>query len=353
MPILRALDCQIDSLSVCCYLICCLKKTNWFWTASEAVFLKKKLLSYLGPAFAVFLLVASVAVIRQELKSYSFQDVIQSLSAISTTQRWLAVLFTAAGYGAMTGYDRLAFVHLKYPLAYWRSASTNFICSAVGNTIGFPLFTASAIRYRRYGRWGVPPLVTTEATAFALGSFWLGLFVLGGAAFLIAPLPVPPQLHLPFTTARPLGGVLALAGVVYALGCLMVRKPLTIKGHGFRFPSFGVAIAQFTVSSLDWGMAAAVLYALIPLDDMGYFSFLNIYLLAMGAGVISSVPGGAGVFETVIILLLDGKVPGDAVLASLFAYRMIYYLLPFAIALIFFLFQESAANFQVHRSRSE
>lgn len=315
--------------------------------------MKKKLLSFLGPAFAIFLLVASVAVIRQELKSYSFQDVTQSLSAISATQRWLAVLFTAIGYGAMTGYDWLAFVHQKYSLSYWRTASTNFICSAVGNTVGFPLFTASAIRYRRYGRWGVPPLVTTEATAFALGSFWLGLFVLGGAAFLTAPLPVPTQLHLPFTTARPLGMILALAGVAYLLGCLIVRKPLMIRGHGFRFPSFGVAIAQFLVSSLDWGMAAAVLYTLIPLGDIGYFSFLNIYLLAMGAGVISSVPGGAGVFETVVILLLAGKVPGDAVLASLLAYRMIYYLLPFAIALMLFLLQESSANLQARRSRLE
>ncbi len=315
--------------------------------------MRKKLLSYLGPAFAIFLLVASIAVIRQELKNYSLQDVIQSLSAISTMQRWLALLFTAMGYGAMTGYDWLAFVHLKYPLSYWRTASTNFICSAVGNTLGFPLFTASAIRYRRYGRWGVPPLVTTEATAIALGSFWLGLFALGGAAFLIAPLSVPAQLHLPFANARPLGVALALAGGVYLLGCLMVRKPLVIRGHGFRFPSFGMAIAQFAVSSLDWGLAAAVLYVLIPRGDISYFSFLNIYLLAMGAGVISSVPGGAGVFETVVILLLAGTVPGDAVLASLLAYRMIYYLLPFAIALIFFLFQESSLSFQARRSRSK
>lgn len=180
-----------------------------------------------------------------------------------------------------------------------------------------------------------------------------GAFCLRGRCFLIAPLPVPAQLHLPLPTARPIGVALALAGVVYALGCVIVRKPLMIKGHGFRFPSFGVAIAQFTVSSLDWGMAAAVLYTLIPLGDISYFSFLNIYLLAMGAGVISSVPGGAGVFETVVILLLNGKMPGDAVLASLLAYRMIYYLLPFAIALILFLFQEFAANFQARRSRPE
>ncbi len=91
-------------------------------------------------------------------------------------------------------------------------------------------------------------------------------------------------------------------------------------------------------------MAAAVLYTLISTDDISYFSFLNIYLLAMGAGSISSVPGGAGVFETVVILLLDGKVPGDAVLAALLVYRIVYYLLPFAIALFLLFVQESFAK---------
>ena len=306
--------------------------------------MKKRLLSYLGPAFAIVLLIVSIGVIRQELKHYSFDDIKQSISAISAVQRWLAVAFTALGYSVMTGYDALAFVHLKYPMSYWRAGTTNFICSAIGNTVGFPLLTASAIRYRRYGRWGVPPLVTTEATAFALGSFWLGLFTLGGAAFLIAPLPIPTQLDLPFSTARPLGAILVLAAVVYWVGSLTVRKPFVLKDHEFRFPNAKVAIAQFAVSSLDWGMAAAVLYTLVPAGDISYFSFLNIYLLAMGAGVISSVPGGAGVFETVIILLLNGKVPGDAVLASLLAYRAIYYLLPFAIALCLFAAQESLAN---------
>ena len=308
--------------------------------------LRKKLLSYLGPAFAGCLLLVSIAVIRQELEGYSLQDIQQSLGAISVRQRWLAVAFTALGYGAMTGYDTLAFVHLKHPLSYWRKSTTNFVCSAVGNTIGFPLLTASAIRYRRYGRWGVPPMVTTEVTAFALGSFWLGLFALGGVTFLVAPLPVPAQLSLPFATARPLGVALAIAALLYALGCCFVRKPLTINGHGFRFPSLKVAIAQFVVSSLDWGLAAAVLYTLIPLEDIGYFSFLNIYLLAMGAGATSSVPGGAGVFETVVILLLDGKVSGDVVLASLLAYRIIYYLLPFAAALCLFALQAFLDDFK-------
>lgn len=40
----------------------------------------------------------------------------------------------------------------------------------------------------------------------------------------------------------------------------------------------------------------------------------------MFAGVISNVPGGLGVFETVILLILSDKVSAAAVLGSLLAY---------------------------------
>jgi hypothetical protein len=52
----------------------------------------------------------------------------------------------------------------------------------------------------------------------------------------------------------------------------------------------------------------------------------------MSGGVASNVPGGLGVFEGVILLLLSAKVPAAAVLASLLAYRAIYYFLPLGFA---------------------
>jgi phosphatidylglycerol lysyltransferase len=48
--------------------------------------------------------------------------------------------------------------------------------------------------------------------------------------------------------------------------------------------------------------------------------------------VISNVPGGIGVFETVLLLLLR-SVPEGRLLGALVAYRAIYYFVPFAIAL--------------------
>ena len=100
-----------------------------------------------------------------------------------------------------------------------------------------------------------------------------------------------------------------------------------------QLPSLQLSLAQILVSSLDWSLAAAVLYTLLPASTpLSYSGFLEIYLLAMSAGVLSNVPGGLGVFETVVLLLLSPQVPAAAVLGSLLAYRGVYYFLPLALA---------------------
>lgn len=301
--------------------------------------MQKKILSYLGPAIAILLLLVSVVVITGELKNYSLQDVAQSFGAISTGQIGMAIALTFFGFLAMTGYDALAFRHLKVPLAYRRIALTTFISIAFSNVIGFAIVTGSAIRYRRYSAWGVSGWAIAHVIAFANFSFLLGLFALGSLAFLYAPLSIPAASHLPFTTARPLGGIFLSLTAAYLASSLLIKRQITLRQFSFRVPALPIALSQIAVSSLDWGLATAVLYTLVPTGD-SYFSFLNIYLLAMAAGVASSVPGGVGVFETVMILLLADRVPGDAVLAALLAYRIIYYLLPFAIAAILLAAQE-------------
>ncbi len=72
-----------------------------------------------------------------------------------------------------------------------------------------------------------------------------------------------------------------------------------------------------------------MLYILLPAyPDLNYFIFFGSYLLAQIAGVISNVPGGLGVFETVLILLISPPIPADQLLGALLVYRLVYYFLP-------------------------
>lgn len=293
----------------------------------------KKLQHNFSTLFGLLLLVLSLWAIANELREYNYRDILNSLAAIPKSRLSWAIWLTVLGYLVMIGYDILGFSYINRSLSWNKIALTNFISSAFSNTIGFALLTGSAIRYRFYAIWGVSAVAIAQVIAFANFTFWLGMFAVAGLLFLINPLKIPTQLHLPFATVRPIGVIFILLVAAYLLGSIFIKQPLIIRGQEFRFPSFKISLAQIAISSFDWILAAAVLYALLPSNTpFSYLDFLGIYLLAMFAGVVSNVPGGLGVFETIILLILSSKVSGAAILSSLLAYRGVYYFLPLLLA---------------------
>ncbi|MEH2035327.1 lysylphosphatidylglycerol synthase domain-containing protein [Nostoc sp.] len=293
----------------------------------------KKLRLNFSSLFGLLLLLLSLWAIANELRQYNYRDILNSLAAIPKSRVSWAIWLTALGYLVMIGYDILGFNYINRSLSWNKIAFTNFISSAFSNTIGFALLTGSAIRYRFYSTWGVSAVAIAQVIAFANFTFWLGMFAVAGFLFLINPLKIPTQLHLPFATVRPIGVIFILLVAVYLLGSIFIKQPLIIRGHEFRFPSFKISLAQIAISSFDWILAAAVLYVLLPSNiSLSYLDFLGIYLLAMFAGVVSNVPGGLGVFETIILLILSSKVSAAAVLGSMLAYRGVYYFLPLLVA---------------------
>ena len=65
-----------------------------------------------------------------------------------------------------------------------------------------------------------------------------------------------------------------------------------------------------------------------------FLPFLGAFLVAILLGLASHVPGGVGVFEGLMVLLLAPWLPSAQLLPALVVYRAVYYLLPFAVALV-------------------
>ena len=63
-----------------------------------------------------------------------------------------------------------------------------------------------------------------------------------------------------------------------------------------------------------------------------FLTFAVIYVLAPILGVASHAPGGIGVFEATMLVALP-SIPRDQLLGSILLYRVIYYFVPFALAL--------------------
>ncbi|MGD8497230.1 MAG: bifunctional lysylphosphatidylglycerol flippase/synthetase MprF, partial [Gemmatimonadales bacterium] len=85
----------------------------------------------------------------------------------------------------------------------------------------------------------------------------------------------------------------------------------------------------------DLVLAASVLWTLLPADaGVTPGHLLSAFLLAAIAGVVSTVPGGLGVFDGILVALLAPAVSAPVLVGALVAYRGIYYFLPFGAAVV-------------------
>ncbi len=108
-----------------------------------------------------------------------------------------------------------------------------------------------------------------------------------------------------------------------------------LRGWEFAIPSLRLAFGQIVIASIDWALAGSVLYALLARTiELSYLEFLEIFLLAQVIGLVSTVPGGLGVFESVMLLLLSDAAQPSTLIGSLLLYRVIYYILPLGVASI-------------------
>ncbi|WP_278000289.1 lysylphosphatidylglycerol synthase domain-containing protein [Nodosilinea sp. LEGE 07088] len=283
----------------------------------------------------------SIWAISSELRNYQPQDIFNGIGAIPTKALLLSVVLMVVNYVVLTGYDTLATRFVRQPLPYSRTALVAVISYAISDNVGFALLSGGAIRYRLYTAWGLSPGKIAQIMAFCNVSFWLGLFAVGGLVFTLEPLSVPGILHLPFKTVHPLGILFLVILAAYLVFSSISRRSFKIKGWVLPYLPLKLSLAQIVVAACDWALAAAVLYILLPAHpDLNFFIFFGSYLLAQIAGIISNVPGGLGVFETVLILLISPPMASDQLLGALLVYRVVYYFLPLGVGVGLLAFYE-------------
>jgi phosphatidylglycerol lysyltransferase len=297
---------------------------------------KKKISSAIGIIISLATFCLAFVIIHGKLKQYHYHEISQALHSIPVLNILGAIGLTLVGYLIMTFYDFMALRYVGAKIKYRHIATSSFISYSFSNNMGFPLITG-AIRYRLYSAWELGAFEIAKVVAFCTFTLWFGFVFLTGLMFSIAPMPIPSGVHVPFTSLR-LIGILFLIGVALYLAVLhRKQRDLHIRQWTFNLPKPVTGYAQLIVSSFDWILAAAVLFILLPAGhNMHFFSFLSLFLMAQFIGVVSQVPGGLGVFETAMLLLLGNAMPPATLLGVLLAFRVIYYLIPLSIATILF-----------------
>lgn len=207
----------------------------------------------------------------------------------------------------------------------------SFCANAFGHTLGFAMFVGGAVRLRLYARSQASVLSVAQTSVFCTLSFGFGIVLLAGAALLLEPAPPILGFRVHPLLSQGLGALLVAAPVVYVAACALVRRPLQLFGRRVSLPPPGMALAQVGLGLADNIVCAMIVWWLLGAAGPTYPAFAGPYALATVAGVASSVPGGAGVFEGVVLTLLPG-VSRPALAAAFLGYRLVYYLIPLVFA---------------------
>jgi glycosyltransferase 2 family protein len=284
----------------------------------------------LALSFAI-ILISSIIFLRTIL-SINPAQLGAAFAATSASQILMACALTLLSYGALTGYDGLALVHLREKVPLHITALASFTSYAISFTLGFPLITGGAVRFWIYGPAGLTAGRVARLTIIAGITFWLGMGLVVGAGLIGDPEAIGGIDHFSVLANQLIGAGLVALLAAYLIWVVMLRSHGRRKFLGLELPGPTLTMGQIALGVIDIGSAAGALYVLLPKGaGISYITFSALYSFACMLGIASHAPGGIGVFEATMLRGVGG--PSEPILASLFLFRAIYYLIPFILAM--------------------
>ena len=279
-------------------------------------------LSWLASAL---LLALAAWLLHRYLGAMRWRDVAAALTQLPRTHVAGAVAATAISFAMLAAFDvqaarRVAPSRASTGLA----AFAGFAAHALSNTLGFHAVTGGAVRYRIYTTACLGAGDIARVVGLASLGVGLGYAVLGAAGFLMEPAIAAGWGRIAGVVI-----VLLLAGFV-----LWLARPrsLRVGRWAIALPGSGAALLQMLVGGVEMSAAIGAMYLLLPAEIAPSFAdFVPVYLAALLAGIVSHAPGGLGVFEAILLGAFPAQARAD-VLAGLLCYRLVYNLLPFALA---------------------
>lgn len=275
-----------------------------------------------GRLTAPFLIMgASIWVLQNMIDLSVLTSLPETIAALPLGVLALAALFCTLSFWAVARYDGIAHRHFNTGVAQRLASKSGFAAIAVAQTVGFGVLSGAAVRWRMLpdlGLKGALQLATFVSVTFITAFAFL-------TALICLILPTPLWMMLP--------AALAALGLPIALLALSFAPIFAGLRHRIQIPSLRSAGALLMWTAFDIGAAALALYILIPSDMLSFSVFLPVFLLALGAAMLSGAPGGVGPFELTLISLLP-QVPTADLVAAIIAFRALYYALPALIAVI-------------------
>ena len=307
---------------------------------------RRRILSGLGTLLGLGMVALAVWIFNRTLARYEPEEVLLRLKDIPVTRLALALGCTAFSYFTQSLYDYLSLASLGRGASLAKATMAGFVSNALVNNMGFSWLTATSLRFRFYSAWGFSALEIAQVVAMTKLSFFLGLLTLAGATQIVAPVELPGRVG-ELLSPRLLGAIMLFAPVGLLIwngfsksGYIPLGKLRLVR------PNQSTLVLQITVSVMHLVFSGFTLYFLLPTEALaaahlsGPVAFLSVYMAIKFVVLFFPIPGGLGVLEGTAVALLTPAIPDYSLLGGMVAYRIVYYLVPFATALALLLFYE-------------
>jgi len=289
--------------------------------------------TYAGVLVSVLIATLAGWVLWRTFQRISLADVLEQMRAVPASKLALAGLCAAAALTILALYEIVVVRYVKGAVGRARPMLTAFIAFPLGHAIGQAMLSGGALRYRMYTPAGFSATEVGAAVLLANLPYALGVGLLLDIALVVSAEMLEPMFRVSSEWLRGLG-ILGLGkDLGYVLLILLRKKPIRLGGWSVNLPTPALTAVQLVVGLADIFFVSSVLYLLLPDSvELAYLPFLAAYLASILAGVLSHVPAGLGVLESVLLLLLP-EVPPEQLLAAVLTYRVIYEIIPVLLAL--------------------
>lgn len=287
---------------------------------------------WLLPSISLAIFAAMVLVIHRELAHVQLRQLLAYIGDVPRHALFAAAGCTALSYLLLGGYDRLALRYVRKRVRLSRVLFVSFVAHAIGHSVGAAALSGGAVRYRLYTDARLSGIDVATVQGYCSLTSGLGLLTLIAFSLIAAPHAAAMALHVLPPWPKVVG--FAVLGVIatYLVWASCGQQQFELRGWSLRPPGAVLTALQWILSTVELSAAASVLWWLLPAAaQVHFFAFLGAYALAVLAGIISHVPGGIGVFESVMLIALP-ELPAASLLGALVLYRTLYYVAPLLLA---------------------
>ncbi|MDW5375835.1 bifunctional lysylphosphatidylglycerol flippase/synthetase MprF [Halomonas sp. HP20-15] len=285
-----------------------------------------RLLLWLRRLVPPMLLLVVLVLVGLEVQGLNFYQLRRTTENLELWKLVLVVLAGLMAVIAMTGYDLAVARGLRLNLSVRYIFRYAWVANTFNNIAGVSGLTGSGIRFLALNRAEIDNATITRYVGLTALSTPLGL-----AGLAIAGLPSIHHLLEQTTLPSWLGYALVALATLYLLGYLCFERFLPLPGLDARSASIGLKMVLLVISALEWTAAAGVFWLCLWLVGVTLPPWILMAAFAFSAtlGVLSFLPGGLGVLDGTLILLLTAQgVPAEAVLTAVLLFRVCYYLVP-------------------------